>query len=113
MQHLSIFAPSLSNFTFDVSLIILILSFSFNNYNTMKLPDVMHAMVLEKQGEALKEKLMPLPRPLSTQVLLKVIACGICRTDLHILDGELTNPKLPLIPGHEIIGRVVSRGDEV
>src|SRR5438270_10248579 len=79
----------------------------------MKLPDVMHATVLEKQGEALKHKLMPLPRPLSTQVLIKVIACGICRTDLHILDGELTNPKLPLIPGHEIIGRVVSRGDEV
>jgi len=79
----------------------------------MKLPDVIHAMVLEKQGEALKHKLIPLPTPLSTQVLVKVIACGICRTDLHILDGELTNPKLPLIPGHEIIGTVVSRGDEV
>jgi propanol-preferring alcohol dehydrogenase len=79
----------------------------------MKLPDAMHAMVLEKQGESLKYKLLPLPCPLSKQVLVKIIACGICRTDLHILDGELTAPKLPLIPGHEIIGSVVSTGDDV
>lgn len=79
----------------------------------MKLPNVMHAMVLEKQGEALTYKQLPLPRPAAKQVLVKVNACGICRTDLHIFDGELNAPKLPLIPGHEIIGSVVSTGDNV
>ncbi|WP_018617470.1 zinc-dependent alcohol dehydrogenase family protein [Segetibacter koreensis] len=79
----------------------------------MILPDIMNAMVLEKQGEALYYKQVPLPYPQSKQVLVKVVACGVCRTDLHILDGELSNPKLPLIPGHEIIGRVVSTGDDV
>ena len=45
--------------------------------------------------------------------MIKIIACGICRTDLHIVDGELTSPKLPLIPGHEIVGKVVLTGGDV
>lgn len=54
-----------------------------------------------------------MPVPLSQQVLIKVIACGICRTDLHIIDGELTHPKLPLIPGHEIVGIIAKAGNSV
>src|SRR5687768_15556882 len=76
----------------------------------MKLPAKMRAMVLEMPGQPLLEKLLPLPAPSSHQVLVKVIACGVCRTDLHILDGELINPKLPLIMGHEIIGTVADVG---
>ena len=56
---------------------------------------------------------MPIPQPLDKQVLVKIIACGICRTDLHITDGELTHPKLPLIIGHEIVGMVVKKGSAV
>ena len=55
----------------------------------------------------------PLPQPGPHQVLLRVAACGVCRTDLHIVDGELTEPKLPLIPGHEIVGYVEAPGDGV
>src|SRR5207249_9862123 len=58
-------------------------------------------------------KTVPLPEPSSQQVLVKIIACGVCRTDLHIVDGELKHPKLPLIPGHEIVGAVVKSGNEV
>ena len=54
---------------------------------------------------------MPAPGP--GQVLLKVHACGICRTDLHIVDGELTEPKLPIVPGHQIVGVVVEAGEGV
>ena len=54
-----------------------------------------------------------MPVPLPQQVLIKVIACGVCRTDLHIIDGELTQPKLPLIPGHEIVGIVALAGNKV
>jgi propanol-preferring alcohol dehydrogenase len=78
-----------------------------------KLPDKMFAMVLERQGQPLKGKQVPLPAVSSSQVLIKVTACGVCRTDLHILDGELDQPKLPLIPGHEIVGTVVHTGSEV
>jgi propanol-preferring alcohol dehydrogenase len=67
-------------------------------------------MVLESPGEPLKEKIMPVPRPGPDQVLIEVHACGVCRTDLHIVDGELSGPKLPLIPGHEIVGTVVESG---
>jgi propanol-preferring alcohol dehydrogenase len=70
----------------------------------------MQAMVFEGAGKSLTLKQIPVPVPGDNQVLIKIIACGICRTDLHVLDGELTNPKLPLIPGHEIIGAVVSAG---
>ena len=81
--------------------------------NTMKYPDDMQAMVLEKAGGPLVYKRVPVPQPTDHQVLIKVLACGICRTDLHILDGDLDRPKLPLIPGHEIVGTVVKTGSAV
>ncbi len=70
----------------------------------------MDAMVLEKQGEKLKHKSISAPQPGKGQILIKIEACGVCRTDLHIVDGELQKPKLPLIPGHEIVGRVEALG---
>jgi propanol-preferring alcohol dehydrogenase len=70
----------------------------------------MRAMVLEQQGEPLTERDMPVPTPAAGQVLIEVSMCGVCRTDLHIFDGELTEPKLPLIMGHQIVGRVVDAG---
>ena len=73
----------------------------------------MKAMVLEKQGEPLVEQTRPIPQPEKHQLLIKVLSCGVCRTDLHIYDGELDQPDLPLIPGHEIVGEVVNMGDEV
>jgi len=76
-------------------------------------PDTMRAMVLEKAGNPLICKKLPIPRPSDNQVLVKVLACGICRTDLHIMDGELNKPKLPLIPGHEILGTVIETGKAV
>jgi len=73
----------------------------------------MRAMVLGYEGKPLKlvEVAKPVPGP--EQILLEVHACGVCRTDLHIADGELVRPKLPLIPGHEIAGRVVEAGIRV
>ena len=56
---------------------------------------------------------VPVPRPEANQILIRVLACGVCRTDLHIFDGELAEPKLPLIPGHEIVGRVEEVGEKV
>lgn len=79
----------------------------------MDLPEVMNAMVLETPQQVLVLKSLPLPVPAAQQVLIKVIACGVCRTDLHIVDGELTQPKLPLIPGHEIVGIVAQTGNNV
>ncbi len=76
----------------------------------MSLPKTMRAMVLEAGERRLQPRTLPLPRPLAGQVLIKIHACGVCRTDLHIVDGELTEPKLPLIPGHEIVGTVVGIG---
>lgn len=73
----------------------------------------MQAMIFEGVGKLLVLKQVTIPTPGDDQVLIKVIACGICRTDLHVLDGELTSPKLPLIPGHEIIGTIVSVGKNV
>lgn len=70
----------------------------------------MSAMVLERQGQPLEARRLPVPEPGPGQVLIKVGACGICRTDLHVTDGDLTDPKLPLIPGHEVVGRVVALG---
>lgn len=75
-------------------------------------PETMIAMVLEKLGDPLRRMRLPMPVPGPKQLLIKVHACGICRTDLHILDGELASPKLPLIPGHEIIGTVIDRGEQ-
>jgi propanol-preferring alcohol dehydrogenase len=71
----------------------------------------MRAMVLERQREALKPLDLPDPVPGAGQVLVSVHACGVCRTDLHIVDGELTEPKLPLVPGHQIVGTVVGLGE--
>ena len=73
----------------------------------------MQAMIFEGVGKLLVLKQVTIPTPGDDQVLIKVIACGICRTDLHVLDAELTSPKLPLIPGHEIIGTIVSVGKNV
>jgi propanol-preferring alcohol dehydrogenase len=70
----------------------------------------MRAMVLEKQNAPLILRYLPDPAPGPGEVRLRVEACGVCRTDLHILDGELPHPKLPLIPGHEIVGRVDALG---
>jgi len=67
-------------------------------------------MVLEQPGQPLRRHDVPTPEPGPGQVRLRVRACGVCRTDLHIVDGELTAPKLPLIPGHEIVGVVEQAG---
>ncbi len=71
---------------------------------------LMKAMVLERPGEALRPLDVPIPVPAQGQVLVKVAACGVCRTDLHVVDGDLKEPKLPIIPGHEIVGRVAELG---
>ncbi|MGH7581300.1 MAG: alcohol dehydrogenase catalytic domain-containing protein, partial [Gemmatimonadales bacterium] len=71
----------------------------------------MHAAVLEAAGGPLQLRDLPIPRPGAGQLLLRVRACGICRTDLHVADGELPHPKLPLILGHEIVGTVEAAGD--
>ena len=76
----------------------------------MKIPETMRAMLLEAKGQPLRLGEVPVPRPGAGQVLLQVQACAVCRTDLHILDGELDKPKLPLILGHQIVGRVVLQG---
>jgi propanol-preferring alcohol dehydrogenase len=68
--------------------------------------DEMAAMLLEQPGQPLRQARVPLPIPGPGQVLVRVHACGICRTDLHVADGELPNPKLPLILGHEVVGTV-------
>jgi propanol-preferring alcohol dehydrogenase len=67
---------------------------------------LMRAMVLAEPGAALELQHLPIPAPDPGQLLIRVTACGICRTDLHVLDGELTEPSLPLIPGHQIVGTV-------
>jgi alcohol dehydrogenase, propanol-preferring len=71
----------------------------------------MRAMVLERQREPLRPADLPDPQPGAGQLLISVSACGVCRTDLHIVDGELEKPKLPLVPGHQIVGEVVARGE--
>lgn len=73
----------------------------------------MHGMLLEKAGVPLRPAELSRPEPASGQLLLRVAACGVCRTDLHIADGELAHPKLPLILGHEIVGDVVETGPGV
>ena len=65
-------------------------------------------MVLRAAGRPLEEAELPDPEPGPGQALLRVLACGVCRTDLHVVDGELTRPKLPLVPGHEIVGEVLT-----
>ncbi|WP_259667829.1 zinc-binding alcohol dehydrogenase family protein [Rhizobium lentis] len=73
----------------------------------------MKAMVLEAVGSPLRPVDRPDPVPLSGQLMLRVEACAVCRTDLHVCDGDLSEPKLPLIPGHEIVGRVEAVGEGV
>jgi len=73
----------------------------------------MKAMLLLKQGEPLVLKDIPEPVPGPTQLKIEVHVCGVCRTDLHVVDGDLTEPKLPLVPGHQIVGMVVECGSEV
>ena len=70
----------------------------------------MKAMVLETPGRPLVERDLPRPRMGASQVLLRVRACAVCRTDLHILDGELPEARLPLVPGHQIVGTVADLG---
>ncbi len=73
----------------------------------------MRAMMLERPGEPLRMREVPDPVPGTGQVRLKIHVCGVCRTDLHLVDGELPDPKLPVIPGHQIVGTVVETGPGV
>jgi alcohol dehydrogenase, propanol-preferring len=73
----------------------------------------MRAMLLEAPGARLREAEIPIPRPRAEQVLIEIHACAVCRTDLHVVDGELPQPKLPLVPGHEIVGTIAGIGDAV
>jgi alcohol dehydrogenase, propanol-preferring len=68
-------------------------------------------MVLTKQGQPLSESELDRPSPGRGQVAVEVGACGVCRTDLHVVDGDLHEPKLPLIPGHQVVGRVIEAGE--
>ena len=71
----------------------------------------MRAALMTQANRPLSIADLPPPRPAAGELLIAVRACAVCRTDLHVVDGELTRPKLPLVPGHEIIGRVVERGE--
>jgi alcohol dehydrogenase, propanol-preferring len=73
----------------------------------------MRAMVLDKPKHPLKLREVPKPKPGSGQVLVRVATCAVCRTDLHVVDGELPDPKLPLIPGHQIVGYIEEIGEGV
>jgi propanol-preferring alcohol dehydrogenase len=73
----------------------------------------MIAMRLKGPGRALERDIVAVPQPSPTEVLLEVLACGVCRTDLHVLDGELPDLRYPVTPGHEIVGRVVAVGSAV
>ncbi len=70
----------------------------------------MQAMVCERPGSPLVLRTVPRPEPRPAELLIEILACGVCRTDLHLVDGELPDPKVPVIPGHEIVGRVVAHG---
>jgi len=79
------------------------------------MPDAptMRAMVLDRQGAPLQARDVPIPEPAQAEVRVKVSACGVCRTDLHVCDGDLTHPKPELIPGHEVVGRIDALGSGV
>lgn len=73
----------------------------------------MLAMILDRPGQRLQARDVPVREPRPGELLIKVSACGVCRTDLHVVDGELKKPKLPIVPGHEIVGRVAAIGPGV
>jgi alcohol dehydrogenase, propanol-preferring len=73
----------------------------------------MRAMVLEEPRRPLVMRERPPPEPAAGEILVEIAACGVCRTDLHVVDGELPNPKLPVVPGHEIVGRIAAMGEGV
>jgi propanol-preferring alcohol dehydrogenase len=79
----------------------------------MSVPDQMTAMVLEEIGQPLRQRTVPVPTAGFQEALLEVSACGVCRTDLHLVDGELPEAPLPIIPGHQIVGRVIAVGEGV
>jgi len=78
--------------------------------NTPPLPDTMQAMRAHGAGQPLRWERVPMPQVGPRQVLVKIASCGVCRTDLHLVDGELPQARYPVVPGHEIVGRVVARG---
>lgn len=67
-------------------------------------------MILEQPGQPMRPADLPVPKPGPKQFQVKVSVCGVCRTDLHVVDGDLTEPKLPIVPGHQIVGRVSAVG---
>ena len=73
----------------------------------------MRAMILESPRQPLRAVDLPIPTPGAEQILVRVNACAVCRTDLHVVDGELNRPKLPLVPGHQIVGTVIKTGASV
>src|SRR6202047_3971906 len=70
-------------------------------------------MVLDRPRTPLVMRERPVPVPAAGEILIEISACGVCRTDLHVVDGELPDPKLPVVPGHEIVGRVAALGPDV
>src|SRR5947209_17889492 len=74
---------------------------------------MMRAMVLEEPRTPLVMRERPIPAPAPGEILVEIAACGVCRTDLHVVDGELPDPKLPIVPGHEIVGRIAAIGGDV
>ena len=73
----------------------------------------MRAMVLDRPKTPLVLRERPIPQPAGGEILVEIAACGVCRTDLHVVDGDLPHPKLPIVPGHEIVGRVAAIGSGV
>ena len=73
----------------------------------------MHAMILRRHKTALEWTEFPDRLPGPNEIRVAVAACGVCRTDLHVVDGELPDPRLPIVPGHEIVGRVEALGPGV
>src|SRR5271157_367481 len=73
----------------------------------------MRAMVLDRPKTPLGLRERPIPQPAGGEILVEIAACGVCRTDLHVVDGDLPHPKLPIVPGHEIVGRVAALGSGV
>ena len=78
---------------------------------TATIPSTMRAMVFSGRGPELDAMELEVPQPGTAELLIKVSACGVCRTDLHVIDGDLTEPLLPVVPGHQIVGEVVAVGE--